>query len=68
MLHDPMLADIAGKLEPTEKGTIEFSPPSTRHSILQRRHGCAARSRPDGTAFTECAVETDIGVRVPDVA
>lgn len=23
--------------------------------------------RPDGTTFTECPVETDIGVRVPDV-
>jgi Uma2 family endonuclease len=23
---------------------------------------------PEGTSFTECSVETDIGVRVPDVA
>jgi Uma2 family endonuclease len=69
MLHDPVLADVPGKLELTEKGTIELSPPNTRHSILQafvtRELG---RLRPDGTTFTECAVETDIGVRVPDVA
>jgi hypothetical protein len=26
MLHDPMLADIPGKIELTEQGTIELSP------------------------------------------
>ena len=69
MLHDPMLADIPGKLELTEKGTIEFSPPSTRHSILQAFvTGELRRLRSDGTTFIECAIETDIGVRVPDVS
>lgn len=33
MLHDPVLADVPGKIELTEKGTIELSPPNTRHSI-----------------------------------
>jgi Uma2 family endonuclease len=68
MLHDPMLADIPGKIELTEKGTIELSPPSTRHGILQAFvTGELRRLRPDGTTITECAVETEIGVRVPDV-
>jgi Uma2 family endonuclease len=69
MLHDPMLADVPGKIELNEKGTIELSPPNTRHSIWQAFVTVALqRSRPDGTTFTQCAVETDIGVRVPDVA
>jgi Uma2 family endonuclease len=69
MLHDPVLADVPGKLELTEKGTIELSPPNTRHSIFQAFvSGELRRLQPDGTTFTECAVETDIGVRVPDVA
>ncbi|HZF30883.1 MAG TPA: Uma2 family endonuclease [Gammaproteobacteria bacterium] len=69
MLHDPMLADVPGKIELTEKGTIELSPPNTRHSILQAFvTGELRRLRPNGTTFTECGVETEIGVRVPDVA
>jgi Uma2 family endonuclease len=69
MLHDPLLADIPGKLELNDWGTIELSPPNTRHGILQafvvnELHRC----RPDGTTMGECGIETDIGVRVPDVA
>lgn len=69
MLRDPMLADVPGKIELTEKGTIELSPPNTRHSFFQAFvTGELRRLRPDGATFTECAVETEIGVRVPDVA
>lgn len=69
MLHDPVLADVPGKLELTEKGTLELSPASTRHSIVQAFvTGELRRLRPEGTTLTECAIETDIGVRVPDVA
>ena len=69
MLRDPMLADIPGKLELTERGTIELSPASTRHGILLAFVASELRRlRPDGTTIAECAVETDIGVRVPDVA
>jgi Uma2 family endonuclease len=69
MLHDPMLADVPGKLELNDWGTIELTPPNTRHAILQafvarELHRC----RPDGTTLGECGIETDIGIRVPDVA
>lgn len=69
MLENPLLADIPGKLELTEKGTIELSPASTRHGILQAYvAGELRRLRPDGTTITECAIETEAGIRVPDVA
>jgi len=68
MLYDPMLADVPGKVELTEKGTIELSPASTRHGILQAFVAAELRRLlPHGTTITECAIETDIGVRVPDV-
>lgn len=69
MLADPLLADVPGKLELNEKGTIELSPASTRHGILQAFvAGELQRLRPDGTTITECAIETDLGIRAPDVA
>lgn len=69
MLEDPLLTDVPGKLELNEKGTIELSPASTRHGILQAFvAGELRRLRPDGTTITECAVETELGIRVPDVA
>ena len=65
---DPLVAAIPFKVELNEKGAIEVSPPTTRHAFLQayvaREVG---RQRPDGTTFTGCPVETEIGVRVPDV-
>src|SRR5690606_24498794 len=68
MLRDPVLADVPGKLELSEKGTIELSPASTRHGILQAFvAGELRRLRPDGTTITQCAIETDLGIRVPDV-
>lgn len=69
MLRDPVLADVPGKLELNEKGTIELSPAGTRHGILQAfLAGELRRMRPEGTTITECAIETDLGIRVPDVA
>ena len=68
MLVDPMLADIPGKIELNEKGTIELTPPNTRHGIFQAFiAGELQRQRPDGTTMTECGIETDAGVRAPDV-
>lgn len=69
MIDDPLLADVPGKFELNEKGSIELTPPSNRHALLQAFLAQElGRQIPEGTAFTECSVETDIGVRVPDVA
>jgi Uma2 family endonuclease len=69
MIDDPLLAAIPYKVELNEKGSIEVSPASNRHGIMQAFvTGEFAKQRPDGTTITECSVETRIGVRVPDVA
>jgi Uma2 family endonuclease len=68
LAHDPLVAAIPFKVELNEKGAIEVSPPTTRHAFIQAfvvRE--LARQRPEGTTFAECPVETEIGVRVPDV-
>jgi Uma2 family endonuclease len=68
LASDPLVAEIPFKVELNEKGAIEVSPPTTRHAFLQAFVSRELqRQRPDGTTFTECPVETDIGVRVPDV-
>ena len=44
------------------------SPPTTRHGTIQAYVARElARQRPDGTAITECPVEADISMRMPDV-
>lgn len=65
---DAAVAAIPFKVELNEKGAIEVSPPTTRHAFLQAfaAHELQ-RQRPEGTTFTECPVETDIGMRIPDV-
>ena len=69
MLRNPLLNDIPGKLELNDWGTIELTPPNTRHAVLQAFVAYELRRcRPDGTTLGECGIETDIGVRVPDVA
>ena len=68
LASDPLVAAIPFKVELNEKGAIEVSPPTLRHAFLQAFVSAELqRQRPDGTTFTECPVETDIGVRVPDV-
>jgi Uma2 family endonuclease len=68
LAHDPLVAAIPFKVELNEKGAIEVSPPTLRHSFLQAFVAYELRQqRPEGTTFTECPVETDIGMRVPDV-
>jgi Uma2 family endonuclease len=63
MIANPLLADVPGKLELNEKGSIELTPPNNKHSLYQARiAGELQRLLPEGS------VETDIGVRVPDVA
>lgn len=68
LAHDPLVAAIPFKVELNEKGAIEVSPPTIRHAFIQAfltRE--LARQRPEGTTLTECTVETEIGMRVPDV-
>ncbi len=63
-----LVAEIPCKVELSEKGAIEVSPPTIRHAFIQgflTRE--LARQRPDGTTLPECTVETDMGMRVPDV-
>jgi hypothetical protein len=68
LADNPVVAAIPCKVELSEKGAIEVSPPTIRHAFIQgflTRE--LARQRPDGTTLPECPVETDIGMRVPDV-
>lgn len=66
---DRLVASIPFKVELNEKGSIIVTPAGTRHSFLQAfLTQELGRLLPDGTTFTECPVETGIGVRVPDVA
>lgn len=65
MSADPLLASIPFKLELNERGAIEVSPATTRHAFHQAfLAGELKRLLPDGITFTECPVETQIGVRV----
>jgi len=69
MIEDPLLARIPFKLELNERGAIEVTPATTRHAFLQAFVAKELGTlRPEGSTFTECPIETAIGVRVPDVA
>ena len=69
LANDPLVAAIPFKVELNEKGAIEVTPANTRHGVLQAFVSSElTRLMPHGTTITECAVETQIGVRVPDVA
>jgi Uma2 family endonuclease len=69
LAHDPLVAAIPFKIELNEKGVIEVSPPTTRHAFIQGFVTCElARLRPEGTTLISCPLETEIGMRLPDVA
>jgi Uma2 family endonuclease len=69
IVADPLVAAIPFKVELNEKGAIEVSPANSRHAKLQAFvTGELRRLLPHGTTFTELPVETEIGIRVPDVA
>ncbi len=68
LADDPLVAAIPYKVELNEKGVIEVSPPTTQHASLQASLAYELRrQRPEGKTFTECPVETEIGMRLPDV-
>jgi hypothetical protein len=68
LADNPLVAAIPCKVELNEKGAILVSPPTFRHAFIQGflTHELA-RQRPEGTTLPECPVETEIGMRVPDV-
>lgn len=69
MARDPLLAQIPYKLEMNERGSMEVSPATRRHASLQSLLAAELRRlKPEGVTLTQCAVETEMGVRVPDVA
>ena len=69
LVSDPSLHDLPYKVELNSEGTIEMSPASNRHGMRQADIAWTLRnSLPNGRVITECAVLTERGVRVPDVA
>jgi Uma2 family endonuclease len=68
VLADKSLHDLPYKIELNEKGLIEMSPASFIHSLLQGRLTALLSNHLDGEVFSELAVQTASGVRVPDVA
>ena len=68
VLADKSLHDLPYKIELNEKGIIEMSPASFIHSLLQGRLAKLLGNQLEGEVFTELAVQTAKGVRVPDVA
>lgn len=69
LCNEPTLKDLPYKIELNAYGVIEMSPASTRHARCQGTvAGQLMRQLPLGVVMTECAIATDEGVRVPDVA
>ena len=68
VLADKSLRDLPYKIELNEYGHIEMSPTSFTHSYLQGTLAFLLRTQLSGKVFTEFAVITDKGVKVPDVA
>jgi Uma2 family endonuclease len=68
VLADKSLRDLPYKIELNEYGRIEMSPASFTHSYLQGTLAFLLRTQLGGKIFTELAIDTDKGVKVPDVA
>ncbi len=68
VLADKSLRDLPYKIELNERGHIEMSPVSFLHSLLEGEIATLLRTQLDGRVFTELAIQTSKGVRVPDVA
>jgi Uma2 family endonuclease len=68
VLADKSLQNLPYKIELNEKGNIEMSPASLIHSLLQGRLVLFLGNSLSGNVFTELAIQTTKGIRVPDVA
>ena len=68
VLADQSLQNLPYKIELNENGHIEMSPASFLHSRLQGKIAATLLMQLGGDVFTELAIQTSKGVRVPDVA
>lgn len=68
VLADKSLQNLPYKIELNEKGNIEMSLASFLHSCLQGKIASILQIQLGGDVFTELAIQTSKGVRVPDVA
>lgn len=68
VLADKSLRDLPYKIELNQHGDIEMSPSSFIHSFLQGELATLLRNQLGGRIFTELAIQTHLGVKVPDVA
>jgi len=68
VLVDKSLQDLPYKIELNEYGVIEMSPTSFLHSSFQAEIAKQLGIQLGGRIFTELAVQTSKGVKVPDVA
>ena len=68
VLADKSLYDLPYKIELNEYGIIEMSPTSFLHSSFQAEIAKQLGIQLGGRIFTELAVQTSKGVKVPDVA
>ncbi len=68
VLNDPTLQDLPYKIELNKWGNIEMSPAFFKHSSLQADLAYILRNQLKGHSFTELAIQTTDGVRVPDTA
>ena len=68
VLSDKTLQDLPYKIELNEYGKIEMSPASFIHSLLQGEIAKRLGGQSNGRVFTELAIQTSKGVRVPDVS
>ncbi len=68
VLADKSLQDLPYKIELNEYGNIEMSPTSFIHSSFQAEIAVQLKAQLGGRIFTELAVQTSKGVKVPDVA
>jgi Uma2 family endonuclease len=67
VLNDKSLQDLAYKIELNERGNIEMTPVTNLRSIFQGEILNLLSQHTRERAFPNCSIETNIGVKVPDV-
>ena len=69
VLQDPSLQDLPYKIELNEWGQIVMTPASNQHGIYQGEvYWILRNSMIGGKVVNECSIETNLGVKVADVA